>query len=162
MISVTVVPKSAHRSALLCRVWFYFCNSQKNITALQVFLFNNSVINNFDTRPTIRDWYQGYLCKLKTKNMPCRLFILLKPYLEDRFFRGRYESKITPLHPLRFSVSQGSVLGPILYLIFSANLPTTQNVITSTFADDTAVLAKNPDPRLAATTWRTYGYSFLV
>ena len=37
-------------------------------------------------------------------------------------------------------------MGPILYLIFTADLPLSENVVIGTFADDTAVLSADSDP----------------
>jgi hypothetical protein len=42
------------------------------------------------------------------------------------------------------------VLGPSLYLLYNADLPTTDSTTIVTFADDTALLAIDSDPALAS------------
>jgi hypothetical protein len=42
------------------------------------------------------------------------------------------------------------VLGPTLYLIYTADLPTTPYVTTATYADDTAILSPHQDPTVAS------------
>lgn len=41
-------------------------------------------------------------------------------------------------------------MGPILYLLYTADLPTTKDVTIGTFADDTAVLAAHNNPTKAS------------
>jgi hypothetical protein len=44
---------------------------------------------------------------------------------------------------IKAGVPQGSDLSPILYNIFTADIPTTSQTLLGSFADDTAILSSN-------------------
>lgn len=85
-------------------------------------------------------WHKGLLYKLN-KMLPSPLVLLLKSYISDRMFRVRHDEAYSELKLINAGVPQGSVLGPVLYLLFTCDLPETSGVISATFADDTANLA---------------------
>lgn len=47
------------------------------------------------------------------------------------------------MYPINAGIPQGSVLGPVLYTIYTADLPTSENVMVATYADDTAILSSS-------------------
>lgn len=80
------------------------------------------------------------------------MYILLDSYLKERHFFIRYGESVTNIFPLKAGVPQGSVLGPILYTLFTADFPTNIDTQTATFADDIAVLVKDEDLQIATRT----------
>lgn len=94
-------------------------------------------------------WHKGILFKIK-KLLPHSHFQLLKSYLTNRHFLVKQGSEYTDLYPIQSGVPQGSVLGPTLYLLYTADLPITRLTTVATFADDTAILSSHTDPRLAS------------
>lgn len=85
-------------------------------------------------------WHQGLNHKLE-KNLPRQFSELLKSYIADRLFRIKQEDAYSDLYEIKAGVPQGSVLGPILYLLYTNDIPTTNQATIATFADDTAILA---------------------
>ncbi|KAL7290884.1 hypothetical protein TKK_0015615 [Trichogramma kaykai] len=51
---------------------------------------------------------------------------------------------------LKNLVPQGSILVPTLYLLFTADLPSATGVLTTTYADDTTLLAAHPEAFMAS------------
>jgi hypothetical protein len=77
-------------------------------------------------------------------------YLLLKTYLHSRYFQVKYSGSYSTCHEVLSGVPQGSVLGPLLYLIFTADIPTTDRTTIATFADDTGLLSVHTDPTVAS------------
>jgi hypothetical protein len=68
--------------------------------------------------------------------------------LHSRHFLVNVETEYTELSQINAVVPEGSVLGPLLYLIYTADLPTSPE--SSTFSDDPAVVSTDSDPAIAS------------
>lgn len=96
-----------------------------------------------------RVWHEGLLFKIKSM-LPINYYNFIKTYLSNRSFFVKQKEETSKLYEILAGVPQGSVLGPILYLIYTFDLPITESVTTGTFADDTAVLAIDANPAEAS------------
>lgn len=85
-------------------------------------------------------WHDGLLLKLK-KVLPPQFCQLLESYITERHFRVKQEQAYSQIKEIKAGVPQGSVLGPILYLLFTRDIPLTDNTTMGTFADDTAIIS---------------------
>jgi ribosomal protein L10 len=74
----------------------------------------------------------------------------MKSYLQNRRFLVKVANEYSDLTPINTGVPQGSVLGPLLYVLYTADLPTLDGTLTATFADDTAILTTDSDPTVAS------------
>jgi hypothetical protein len=90
-------------------------------------------------------WHTGLFLLLK-QALGHPEYTVLRSYLKNRMFQVRHQEEHTLLHPIHAGVPQGSILGPILYTIFTAALPEAEQTLTATYADDTAILAYHEDP----------------
>lgn len=97
-----------------------------------------------------RVWHNGLLFKVK-QTLPHSVFLLIKTYLSNRIYQVKCGSACSNFYKIEAGVPQGSVLGPILYNIFTSDLPTTRSITTATYADDIAYLASHDDPCRAST-----------
>lgn len=85
-------------------------------------------------------WHEGLIYKLRNM-LPKQFVDLLQSYLTQRMFRIRQDDKYSKLKPIHAGVPQGSVLGPVLYLLYTCDIPELENNTIATFADDTAIMA---------------------
>lgn len=90
-------------------------------------------------------WHKGLLCKIH-KTLPQEYYTILKSYINQRFFRIKCGGSYSTLKEIKAGVAQGSVIGPLLYLLYTSDLPQSEDTVTATFADDTALLAVGNTP----------------
>lgn len=79
------------------------------------------------------------LYKLIKIGLPTAITKLIKSYLMDKKFIIKINEEQSTSTEIRAGVPQGSVLGPLLYLIYVADIPTSPNTNIAIFADDTAI-----------------------
>jgi len=92
-------------------------------------------------------WHVGLLCKIKTL-LPAPYFCILKSYLEGRQFKITVRNSYSSIYPMRAGVPQGSVLGSLLYTLYTADIPCPSfehteepnKALIATYADDIAVV----------------------
>jgi hypothetical protein len=93
-------------------------------------------------------WNVGLLHKIE-QLLPTQHSQLLKSYPSDRYFSVKQGEEYSDLKPVKAGVPQGSVLGPVLYLIFTSDIPQPTGTTVATVADDTAILAVGADVEAA-------------
>jgi hypothetical protein len=76
-------------------------------------------------------WHKGLLYKLK-RSLPLNHYLILNSYLSNRHFIVKVNTEITGLTPVNAVVPQGSVLGPLLYILHTAEITTSTNSFTAT------------------------------
>lgn len=84
-------------------------------------------------------WHNGLIYKLSKFGVPDRLVLILRDFLLNRSFRYRVEGTLSDPRPVRAGVPQGSVLSPLLFTLYTSDIPRTHQVEIALFADDTAL-----------------------
>lgn len=87
-----------------------------------------------------RVWHEGLIHKI-SRILPKNICQLLESYISNRRFRVSYEEVFSGFYSIKAGVPQGSVLGPLLYLIYTADMPTTNETFIGAYADDTVIMA---------------------
>jgi len=130
---------------------FQFGFRNKHSTIEQVHRLTNTIERAFENKEYCsaafldvsqafdKVWHEGLIYKL-SKILPGNYCQLLESYITGRIFRVKNEESHSNYYQIMAGVPQGSVLAPLLYTIYTADIPVSENAFIGTFADDTAIM----------------------
>ena len=120
----------------------------------QLIAITHKIFETFDCNPSLevrlvfldipkafdKVWHEGILYKLKSMGISGELYNLLENYLSNRFQRVLLNRQTSSWRPVLARVPQGSILGPLLFLIYINDLPNELKSNAKLFANDTSLL----------------------
>ena len=128
-----------------------FCPGEATVN--QLLSITQNIYKAFEVCPTLetrpvflclskvfnRVWHMGPLFKLKCNGINGNLFTLIESYLADRKQRVLLNGKCSEWAPICAGASQGSVLGPLFFLVCVNGLIANLKFEVKMFADDTSL-----------------------
>ena len=95
-------------------------------------------------------WHKGLLFKLKQNGISGSLLMFFQDYLNNRKQRVVLNGSYSSYSTIESGVPQGSVLGPLLFLIYINDLEQNIKSNIKCFADDTMLFSTVNDPAISA------------
>ena len=89
-----------------------------------------------------RVWDAGLLHKLKSYGISGQVFRLISSFLSNRRLQVVLDEKSSQEYPVNMGVSQGSIVGPTLFLRYINDLPDDVICDIAIYADDTTLYSK--------------------
>ena len=120
-------------------------------TINQLLFITHSVFEAFDCNPTLevrsvyldiskvfdRVWHDGLICKLRRCGISGNLLLLLRSFLSNRKQKTVLNGQSSGWENISAGVPQGSILGPLFFLIYINDLSQRLRCSVKLFADDT-------------------------
>lgn len=134
---------------------------RKHSTTEQVHRITSAILKTFEEKKYCsalfidvsqafdRVWHEGLIYKIK-RLFPPNTHKLIESYITNRKFCIKEKNFLSSPQDIQAGVPQGSILGPLLYIMYTSDMPINENTLTSTFADDTAILSVNENSTTAS------------
>ena len=87
-------------------------------------------------------WHDRIIFKLKAYGVEGELLLLIKNYLENQNQRTVLNDQTSEWRKIMYGIPQGSVLGPLLFLIYINDLLDGINSLCKVFPEDTILFSK--------------------
>ena len=133
-------------------------------TINQLISITHTIFKAFDCNPPLdvrsvyldiskafdRVWHDGLMHKLKRCGVSGQLLVLIQSFLKDRKQRTVLNGKNSNWGDISAGVPQGSILGPLFFLVYINDLSADLKCNVKLFADDTSLFTVVEDPNTAA------------
>ena len=86
-------------------------------------------------------WHKGIIFKLKKNGISGKLLSILSDFLKDRKQRVTLNGQVSSWTGVNAGVPQGSILGPLLFLVYINDLADDLSSKANLFADDTSLFS---------------------
>jgi len=133
---------SIHQLSYLYHVFAQALDCKKNVKVIFC-----DISKAFD-----RCWHEGIIYKLSSLGIGGDLLLWFKDYLTERFQKVVIRGQCSELGLIEAGVPQGSVLGPLLFLIYINDLPSGIQSNMKLFADDVTLYITYDVPNVAQET----------
>ena len=133
-------------------------------TINQLISITHTIFKAFDCNPPLdvrsvyldlskafdRVWHDGLIYKLKRCGVSGQLLSLVESFLKNRKQRTVLNGQCSGWGDISAGVPQGSILGPLFFLVYINDLAMDLKCNVKLFADDTSILTIEQDPNTAA------------
>ena len=133
-------------------------------TVNQLISITHTIFNAFDCNPPLdvrsvyldiskafdRVWHDGLIYKLKRCGVSGELLSLIQSFLKDRKQRTVLNGQSSSWGDISAGVPQGSILGPLFFLVYINDLTADLKCNVKLFADDTSLFTVVEDSNTAA------------
>ena len=121
----------------------------------QLISITHNIYQSFDASPTLevrgvfldiskafdKVWHEGLIFKLKANGVEGKMLNLIESFLNERYQRVVLNGQHSEWEEIKAGVPQGSILGPLLFLIYINDLSENLESDVKLFADDTSIFS---------------------